>query len=348
MLDGQNLDAALARIRDRATDHDRGGTWPADDLADLATTGVLIGSEPTVFGGAGGDPLDVTLLHEKLAAASLATALVLSQRDSAAALIADSENAELKRDLLPRLAANQIFATIGIAQLTTSRQGREPAVRATPDGDGFTLDGTIPWSTGAGEADFIVTGAVLPDGRQLLVALPTDLPGVRPQPPMPLVAMAASRTAAVDLAGVKIGPRHLLAGPAERVLAGRAKPVPLNQSYLATGHVRGALALIATHDSDAGRDALASLAAQLETVRSRLLSFEEDAANPQAGPELRAIAAELALRAANTAIALFKGGALLTDHPAQRLAREAMFLLVWSCPSPVIDQTVRALAGPGR
>ena len=348
MPDGPTLDQALRRIRDRATDHDRTATWPAADLADLAAAGVLGGSVPADFAGAGNDPLDVTLLHERVAAASLATALVLSQRDSAAALIADSENRELKRDLLPRLAANEIFATIGIAQLTTSRQGREPAVRATPDGDGFTLDGTIPWSTGAGEADVIVTGAALPDGRQLLVALPTDLPGVYPQPPMPLVAMAASRTAAVDLAGVKIGPWHLLAGPAERVLAGRAKPVPLNQSFLATGHIRGALDLIATHDSHPGREAHASLAAQLETVRSRLLSFEEDAADPQAGPELRAAAAELALRAANTAVALFKGGALLTGHPAQRLAREAMFLLVWSCPNPVIDQTVRALAGPGR
>ena len=347
MPDGPTLDQALSRIRDRATEHDRTATWPADDLADLAAAGVLGGSVPADFGGAGNDPLDVTLLQERVAAASLATALVLSQRDSAAALIADSENTELKHDLLPLLAENEVFATIGIAQLTTSRQGRGPAVRATPDGDGFTLDGTIPWSTGAGEADYIVTGAALPDGRQLLVALPSDLRGVRRRPPMPLVAMAASRTAAVDLAGVSIRPRHLLAGPADRVLAGRAKPVPLNQSYLATGHVRGALELIATHDSDAGREALASLAAQLERVQSRLLSFEEDAAHPQAGPELRAAAAELALRAAHTAVALFKGGALLADHPAQRLAREAMFLLVWSCPNPVIEQTVRRVAGSG-
>ena len=344
---GPTLDQALSRIRDRATEHDRTATWPADDLADLAAAGVLTGSVPAAFGGAGGDPLDVTLLHERVAAASLATALVLSQRDSAAALIADSENAELKRDLLPRLAANEIFTTIGIAQLTTSRQGRGPAVRAAPDGDGFTLDGTIPWSTGAGEADYIVTGAALPDGRQILATVPVELAGVDPRPPMPLVAMASSRTAAVDLAGVTIGPRYLLAGPAEGVLAGRAKPVPLNQSYLATGHVRGALELIATHDSDAGREALASLAAQLETVRSRLLSFEEDAERPQAGPELRAAAADLALRAANAAVALFKGGALLADHPAQRLAREAMFLLVWSCPNSVIDQTVRRVAGSG-
>lgn len=346
MPDDLTFDAALARIRSRATEHDLRAIWPADDLADLADAGALRWAVPADFGGEGREPLDVTLLQEKVAAASLATALVLSQRDTAIALIAASENEELKRDLLPRMASNKTFATIGIAQLTTSRQGREPAVRAAADGDGFVLDGTIPWSTGAGEADYIITGAALPDGRQILAAVPVQSPGVDPRPPMPLVAMRSSRTAAVDLENVRLTPWHLLAGPVENVLAGRAKPVPLNQSYLATGHVRAALELIAAHDSEAAREAFASLAAQLEKVRSRVLEFEESAEEPQAGPELRAASAELALCAANAAVALFKGGALLENHPAQRLAREAMFLLVWSCPTPVIDQTVRALAGP--
>ena len=346
MPDGSTLDAALARIRSRATEHDLRAVWPADDLADLAESGALRWAVPAEYGGEGRPALDVTLLQEKVAAASLATGLVLSQRDSAIALIAGCANEELKRDLLPRLAANEIFATIGIAQLTTSRQGREPAVRAAADGDGFVLDGTIPWSTGAGEADFIITGAALPDGRQILAAVPVESPGADPHPPMPLVAMRSSRTAAANLKNVRLTPWHLLAGPVENVLAGRAKPVPLNQSYLATGHVRAALELIAAHDSEAGREAFASLAAQLEKVRSRLLGFQEDPSKLQAGPELRAASAELALRAANAAVALFKGGALLENHPAQRLAREAMFLLVWSCPTPVINQTVRALAGP--
>jgi len=52
---------------------------------------------------------------------------------------------------------------------------------------------------------------------------------------------------------------------------------------------------------------------------------------------------ELALRITQSAVAIYKGTALLADHPAQRLAREAMFLLVWSCPNPVIDCTVGLL-----
>ena len=59
---------------------------------------------------------------------------------------------------------------------------------------------------------------------------------------------------------------------------------------------------------------------------------------------IRGACNELALRITHAAVALYKGTGLLADHPAQRLAREAMFLLVWSCPDPVIDCTVDLLS----
>jgi alkylation response protein AidB-like acyl-CoA dehydrogenase len=69
---------------------------------------------------------------------------------------------------------------------------------------------------------------------------------------------------------------------------------------------------------------------------------EADAA--AANARLRGVCNDLALRVTHAAVALYKGAALLKDHPAQRLAREAMFLLVWSCPNPVIDCTVDLLS----
>ena len=62
-----------------------------------------------------------------------------------------------------------------------------------------------------------------------------------------------------------------------------------------------------------------------------------------AAPETRGKCNDLALLIGHAAVALYKGTGLLADHPAQRLAREAMFLLVWSCPNPVIDCTVDLL-----
>jgi len=57
----------------------------------------------------------------------------------------------------------------------------------------------------------------------------------------------------------------------------------------------------------------------------------------------RADVNDLAVRVTHAAVALYKGMSLLNVHPAQRLAREAMFLLVWSCPGAVIDCTLDRL-----
>ena len=83
-----------------------------------------------------------------LASASMSVALILSQRDSAVGLLEAALPSPLAADLLSKLANDQIFATIGIAQLTTSRQGGPPALRALPTSDGWQLDGIIPWATG--------------------------------------------------------------------------------------------------------------------------------------------------------------------------------------------------------
>lgn len=83
-------------------------------------------------------------------------------------------------------------------------------------------------------------------------------------------------------------------------------------------------------------------------MRARIIDLSDagrEADATSAAPIVRGQCNDLALRATHAAVALYKGAALLTSHPAQRLAREALFLLVWSCPNPVIDCTVDLLSG---
>ena len=40
-----------------------------------------------------------------------------------------------------------------------------------------------------------------------------------------------------------------------------------------------------------------------------------------------------------------KGTGFLRTEPAQRWARQALFFLVWSCPTPVAQAAIRDLAG---
>lgn len=342
-LQFETLTKILPQIRARAGMLDRSGDWPDEDLRDLNKIGASRWFVPTNCGGEGIEPLELHLRYEAIASASLATALIVSQRDSAVGLIDGAENRELRQELLPRLARGEIFATVGIAQLTTSRQG---GLRAVPDGDGYLLTGVIPWCTGAKRADFVIAGAVTGDD-QILFALPTNSPGVNVRPPMELVSLQSSWTSSVELNSVRLDRRQILRGPAAKVLSGNSRGIPLSQTFLAFGSCRGTIELIASDASSRAQATAAKFQHQLEELRQEVLEICRGGTDTDAVPRLRAAAIDLALRTSQSAVALQKGSGLLLDHPAQRLAREAMFFLVWSCSDPVIDCTVNVLAGGG-
>jgi alkylation response protein AidB-like acyl-CoA dehydrogenase len=339
--------SVLDLIRDRATERDRSGDWPTLELDALAAAGAMRWAVPAAEGGDDLPALDLHLRYEELAAASLAVALILTQRDSAVALVDGSHGAAKRSTMLHRFAAATHFTTVGIAQLTTSRQGGPPALLAERAPGGWRLNGVIPWCTGAALAQFLVIGAALADGQQILLLMEPHLRDVTIQRPMDLVALNSTFTSSIQLKNVLVEDRWLLRGPEDKVLAHRPRHLNLGQAFLATGLCRAALDLIAAHRSDAARDAHARFATQLDALRKRILELSapgHDRAATAAVPEIRGHCNDLALRLTHAAVALYKGTALLRDHPAQRLAREAMFLLVWSCPNPVIDCTVDVLS----
>lgn len=337
----------LDGIRRRAQGFDISGDWPTIDLQALEATGAMRWSAPKDFGGEELPPLQLHLKYEQLATASLATALILTQRDAAVGLLTASHNASKRSTMLRRLAENKHFATVGIAQLTTSRQGSAPALEATKVTGGYRLNGVIPWCTGAPMAHFIVAGAALDDGRQILFLMEPHLSGVTIDPVMQLVALRSTFTTSLRLTNVMLEERWLLRGPTDGGVLTRPNSLTLGQTFLAMGLCRSAISLMASHDSDRARAAVVRFEAQLDPLRTEVLSLCQAGREPDAAAanaRLRGACNDLVLRAAHAAVALFKGSALLPDHPAQRLAREAMFLLVWSCPNPVIDCTIDLLS----
>jgi len=332
-------------LRSLADTHDQSGLWPAEELSLLAQHNIFKASVGQQWGGDGKSALDQHLLYEALARASLAVSLILSQRDAAVGLI-ESSDSRLRDELLPKLARGEIFATVGIAQLTTSRQGGPPALRATPLGDGaYRLDGLIPWCTGAPHADYLVVGAAITNAHEnVLLVLPSKTPNIRIDPPMTLVALSSTATTSIRCDGAIIEARFILRTGAQ-VLT-RPNHVPLGQAFLALGLCRSAIDLIAKFNSPSADRARDLFTQQLIALRNEILLLSQpgsERAATAAAPSIRARTSDLALRTTHSAVTLYKGTALLTSHPAQRLAREAMFLLVWSCPSPVIDCTLDLL-----
>ncbi len=321
--------------------------WPEASWQVLRRSGALGWVIPSAYDGTESTPPELLAGYEALAEACLTTAFILSQREAACRRLRDSGNDTVCRELLPPLARGERFATVGLSQLTTSRQHTQPSLsaRLTPAGVEFT--GSIPWVTGASRAEHIIIGAVLEDGRQVLAVLPADQPGVSVGPPLDLMALEGSLTAEVRCEHVTVERRWLLAGPAERVMqAGRGGTGGLETSCLALGLAAAALAHL-EREAEA-RPQLAQDAGRLRQTHTALRRELFDLAGggaPERALELRARANALVLAASQAALTASKGTGFLRTHPAQRWARQALFFLVWSCPWPAAAATLAHLTG---
>jgi alkylation response protein AidB-like acyl-CoA dehydrogenase len=336
----------LAALAARAAAADAEPVWPADSWNLLRDAGILRWCIPATFGGESRSGPDLLAGYEGLSGACLTTCFILSQREAACRRLRDHGSESLCRELLPALARGDCFATVGLSHLTTSRQHLQPAVTVAMTGSRLHLHGTMPWVTGAAHADYLVTGGVLEDGRQVLVVLPRETPGVRVDPPLPLMALAGSLTTEVHCDHVELERRWLLAGPAERVLtAGKGGTGGLETSCLALGLAGAAIDHLAREAH--ARPELKAGTARFEDTRQRvrleMLQLAQGTGSPEAALALRARANALVLRATQAALTASKGTGFLRSHPAQRWARQALFFLVWSCPRPAAEATLAYL-----
>jgi alkylation response protein AidB-like acyl-CoA dehydrogenase len=334
-------------LRAAADETDRLAHWPGGQLRLCAESGVLHWFAPPEFGGVVLPQSLVLRRMSRLAAACLSTTFCLTQPAGVIARLAACDNDDLRRRLLPDLLAGRRFASVGIAHLTTSRRHVQPVMLARETGAGYVLDGEIPWATGAEHAAWIITGAVLDDGRQLLAVLPTDRPGVTVEPPVQMVGLSATCTGPVRCNGVLLEREWLMAAVVPDVLKlGKgAGTGGLQTSALALGTALAAIEYLA---DEAGRRPdldriVGGLRDEWRAIDAELGELADGGA-ATTPDDVRRRANGIALRAAQAALAAAKGSGYVVGHPAGRWCREALFFLVWSCPTPVTNATLCELA----
>jgi alkylation response protein AidB-like acyl-CoA dehydrogenase len=336
-------------LRQLADELETPGAWPAEQLRLCAAHGVFEWFVPTSYGGQGWPDDDIARAYLQLSASCLTTTFVLTQLTGACRRLAATDNTELTQRLMPDLTRGKRLATLGISHLTTSRQhvGR-PVLLASASHEGYVLSGFSPWVTGALHADYVVTGAVLDDGRQLMLVVPLESLGVTVPPSARLLGLSASQTGQVQLDGVHIDRAWVLEGPAHGLIGkgGGGRTGGLQTSTLALGLATSAIDYLR---GEAGhRQELLPHAEHLsedwKEAEQMLLTMAAGIREPD--PEqLRVKANSLCLRATQAALAAAKGEGYVQGHPVGRWCREALFFLVWSCPQSVVDANLCELAG---
>ncbi|MGW2277826.1 acyl-CoA dehydrogenase family protein [Streptomyces sp. NPDC001770] len=311
---------------------DRDGL-PTAHLDALRASGLLGASAPQAYGGAGVPDGVARDIQETLATGCCTTWFVQAQHQAPLRLLAASDGPAKER-LLPELASGRLLAGVAYAHV---RSFPRVPVRATAERGGWRFDGTVPWYTGWGLNDVMLLAGVNTDDEVVLAFAGTGEEGLRASAPLRLVAVSSSRTVSLRLDGLWVPPESVvLRVPRER-WADTDLAHSSNVSPAVFGVAEAALRVLEETGTEAAVTAR-GLRAGLAEVRRRAYALADHPAPDHGVPErtaLRLRALDL-LRTVTTA-AVVAGGGRTTDldHPAQRLARESLFLLVQGQTAPV-------------
>jgi alkylation response protein AidB-like acyl-CoA dehydrogenase len=316
-------DLAESVLWPRAADIDAGRAPLVPHLDALADAG-LYG-----LAGPDGDPRAVWAVTEALASGCLSTAFVWVQHQGALRRLAGADDSEARRAWLAPLVAGTCRAGVAVSGVRPP----EPTMRARPDGDAWILDGTVPWVTGWGLVDVLLTTAVSHDGREVWVLLDAVAGPTMRSEPLRLIAADASRTVRLTVTGARV--------PADRVVrvAPYVPPPPTDGG----GRTNGSFALgVAARACDLmGPNPLDD---ELTARRAQL-----DGADELAMAAARAAAIELAMRATERLVVAAGGRSVMAGSAPSRLAREALFTAVFGSRRAIRRAVLERLGrGPAR
>lgn len=296
---------------------------PAGHLGLLAAAGFYGLAGPRDAGG-----LDLPVpafcrVIEILASGCLSTAFIWLQHHSAVRAIAGPAPAALRAELLGPMCRGERRAGLALAGTLPG----PPRLRARAVPGGYRLDGTSPWVTGWGHVDLLYTAARDEQDDIVWAVLDAQAGRTLSAAPLPMVAVMASATVQLSFDGHFVPARRVTSTMPVREWQQRDRAALRANGSLALGLAARCCELIGP----------SALDGQLAACRDAL-----DSAQPDTMPAARAAACELAVRAAAALVVTVGSTATRLDHDAQRLAREALFLLVFGS-RPAIRQSLSSL-----
>jgi len=309
-------------------------------LADAGLLGVLV---PVEAGGAGASFEVFREVTEALAGADAATWFVQAQHHAVVRMLVSSASPAAAR-YLPPLASGELVAGFAFSHL---RRFPDRPVVASPVDGGWRLDGVAPWYTGWGLNDVAFLSGITDEGEVIFGAVPArEGGGLTVQTALRTAALDAACTVVLRLDGVRVlhedvalrqSHAQWLVGDA---LAANANPAIFGVASSAVELLRN---LGAARDEPTATQAAEIFGARLADLRARCYALTDTVPPTEAideRVELRAVALELLIGVTSALVAATSGPAMALTSPAQRKAREALFLLVQAQTGPARAATL--------
>jgi len=294
---------------ERALDVDMSGEVPAQNLDLFRDAGFYGLWTPREVGGCGFDELERLPILEALAGGCLTTAFVWAQHGGGSANAARMPSGSPLHERWARaLATGQARSGVAFAHILRP----EPCLFAERSGDGWVLRGVAPFVTGWGHIDAVLVAAHEAD-RLVWMLLPADEAPTLTSQRLRLAAVDSSVTVELHFDGHAVGDDEVLEIIEYGDWLSFYRQGLRTNGALMLGVASRALGLLGPSPLDG----------ELDAARRALYAAEVDEM-----PECRAQVGHVGIRATSALVSSVGGRAITLAHHAQRLAREALFLLV--------------------
>lgn len=332
---------------------DREGLYPRDILTGL---GGLNGFGAPASAPAAVDP--ETQLRTIMAAGRHcgSTAFLAWCQSACAWYLACAPRQAARQQYLASVLAGTLPAGTGMSNFLKHSAGMEKIrLRARRAGDGYRIDGILPWVSNLDRGHLLFTAAAVAQGRYIMFAVPTATHGLQLHPCPDFSGMQGTNTWNVRMQDVWLPAAAVLAEPEQfDEFMHRVKPgLILTQAGMGLGVINASLDTLHA-DPTTGRAVNRFLDADSDDIRQALARLQTQAfalaSEVSAGKaallsalRLRAQASEWALRATQSAALRVGARGYLLRHPAQRRLREAMFVAIVTPALKQLRKEIHAL-----
>lgn len=208
-------DFAQREVAPRVREYDREEYLPRDILDSMGRMGLLGGTVPEEWGGAGLDHVTFARLIEEISRVDHCLGVIMSMPSALVGLgILQFGTDEQKKEWLVPLARGEIFGGAGVTEPQSGSDVAGMRTTYVSDGDGFTLRGAKTWISNLDIASFFVTFATTDRSLRhpgiTAFILPKDTPGLSVHPFKNKLGFRPICTGELVLDEVRVGPDALL------------------------------------------------------------------------------------------------------------------------------------------
>ncbi|MCJ7871277.1 acyl-CoA dehydrogenase family protein [Phaeobacter sp. J2-8] len=349
---------AKAELWPGAEERDREARFPKAELAAMGELGFLSMQVPEEYGGFGADFVSYAAVIEEIAAGDGACSTIMSVHSSVGCgPIRDYGTEAQKQKYLPKLASGEWIGGFALTEPQAGSDASNLRTTAVRDGDHYVINGAKQFITSGKNGQMLIVFAITDKsaGKRGISAfiVETDTPGYEVVRVEKKLGIHSSDTCQIAFENMRIPAENLLGeeGQGYKIALANLESGRIGIAAQAVGMARSAFEYARDYAVD--RQAfgkpifdqqgisfqLADMDTRIEVGRQMVLHAAalKDAGAPclREASMAKLFTSEMAEKVCSQAIQILGGYGFLTDHPVERIYRDARICQIYEGTSEI-------------